>query len=162
MLGWLTQNRVLQGAAGLGRAWSAAVPPLDAKASKAGAVIALHTAGRPVWTPRTYAALARAGYMKNPVVYRSVRMVAEAQRHQGQEKEVLDYYRNNPEALQSLQSPILEDKVVDFIVELASVTDRDATIEDLVEETKAKEAMDAEAAAESPPHKKTASKASEK
>lgn len=51
---------------------------LDQKASKAGTVIALHSAGRPVWTPRTYAALARAGYMKNPVVYRSVRMVSEA------------------------------------------------------------------------------------
>jgi phage portal protein BeeE len=52
--------------------------PAEAKASKAGAVIALHTAGRPVWTPRTYAALARAGYMKNPVAYRAVRMVSEA------------------------------------------------------------------------------------
>ena len=40
--------------------------------------MALHSAGRPVWTPRTYAALARAGFMKNPVVYRAVRMVAEA------------------------------------------------------------------------------------
>ena len=50
----------------------------EAKASKAGAMIALHSAGRPVWTPRNYAALARAGYMRNPVVYRAVRMVAEA------------------------------------------------------------------------------------
>ena len=50
----------------------------EAKASRAGTVIALHTAGRPVWTPRTYAALARAGYLKNPVAYRAVRMVSEA------------------------------------------------------------------------------------
>jgi HK97 family phage portal protein len=56
----------------------AAANRVEAKASKAGAVIALHTAGRPVWTPRTYAALARAGYMKNPVAYRAVRMVSEA------------------------------------------------------------------------------------
>jgi HK97 family phage portal protein len=55
-----------------------AAKPSEAKASKAGTVIALHTAGRPVWTPRTYAALARAGYMKNPVAYRAVRMVSEA------------------------------------------------------------------------------------
>ena len=55
-----------------------AAPPLEAKASRAGAVIALHAAGRPVWTARTYVALARAGYMKNPVVYRAVRMVTEA------------------------------------------------------------------------------------
>jgi HK97 family phage portal protein len=54
-----------------------AAAPED-KASKTGAVIALHSAGRAVWTPRTYAALTRAGYMKNPIVYRAVRMVAEA------------------------------------------------------------------------------------
>ncbi len=73
MLDWLKQARAPVGAGGRSDA-----PGLDAKASKAGAVIALHTAGRPVWTPRTYASLARAGYMRNPIVYRSVRMVAEA------------------------------------------------------------------------------------
>ena len=51
---------------------------IDRKASKAGAVIAIHSAGRPVWTPRTFAALTRAGYMKNAIVYRAVRMVAES------------------------------------------------------------------------------------
>jgi HK97 family phage portal protein len=72
MLGWLRRNGAPpDGAAGDSRL-------LDAKASKTGAVIALTSAGRPVWTPRTYAALARAGYMRNPVAYRSVRMVAEA------------------------------------------------------------------------------------
>jgi HK97 family phage portal protein len=53
-------------------------PAVEAKASRTGAVVALHQAGRPVWTPRNYAALARAGYMRNPVVHRAVRMVAEA------------------------------------------------------------------------------------
>ncbi len=71
MVRWLRQGPARQSAAGAG-----ASAPED-KASKAGAIIALHSAGRPVWTPRTYAALARAGYMKNPVVYRAVRMVAE-------------------------------------------------------------------------------------
>jgi len=69
MLRWLKHGLARQGERAAG---------LDAKASKTGAVIALHTAGRPVWTPRTYAALARAGFMKNAVVYRSVRMVAQA------------------------------------------------------------------------------------
>jgi HK97 family phage portal protein len=50
----------------------------EAKASRTGPLIALHSAGRPVWTPRDYAALTRAGYMRNPVVYRAVRMVAES------------------------------------------------------------------------------------
>jgi HK97 family phage portal protein len=73
MLGWLRQERTRPDVA------SGLAPRAPAaKASKTGAVIAVHTAGRPVWTPRTYAALSRAGYMKNPVVYRAVRMVAEA------------------------------------------------------------------------------------
>lgn len=61
-------------------------------------------------------------------------LMQEAQRHPGQEKEVLDYFKNNPEAMQSLQSPVLEDKVIDFIVELADVTDKDVTIEELMAE----------------------------
>lgn len=50
----------------------------ETKASAAGPLIAVQTAGRPRWTPRDYGAFAREGYMTNPVVYRSVRMIAEA------------------------------------------------------------------------------------
>lgn len=55
---------------------SAASP--EQKASRTGALVALFTEGRPRWTPRDYAALAREGYQKNPVVYRCVRLIAEA------------------------------------------------------------------------------------
>jgi len=48
------------------------------KASRAGAAIAFYHGGRPVWTPRDYAALAREGYQRNAVVHRCVRLVAEA------------------------------------------------------------------------------------
>jgi HK97 family phage portal protein len=72
MVRWLRNGPTRKHAAGSG------APLPEGKASKAGAIIALHSAGRPVWTPRTYAALARAGYMKNAIVYRAVRMVAEA------------------------------------------------------------------------------------
>jgi HK97 family phage portal protein len=51
---------------------------VEAKASRTGAVVALHAAGRPVWTPRNYPGLARAGYMKNAVVHRAVRLLSEA------------------------------------------------------------------------------------
>lgn len=61
-------------------------------------------------------------------------LMQEAQRHQGQEKEVLDYYKANPEAMQTLQSPVLEDKVIDFIVELANVTDKETTLEELMKD----------------------------
>jgi HK97 family phage portal protein len=52
--------------------------PAEAKASRAGAAVALYVGGRPQWTPRDYAALAREGFQKNPVVHRAVRLVAEA------------------------------------------------------------------------------------
>jgi HK97 family phage portal protein len=52
--------------------------PREAKASRAAPLLALQGTGRPVWTPRDYAALAREGYARNPVVNRSVRMIAEA------------------------------------------------------------------------------------
>ncbi len=44
----------------------------------AGGLIAFENPGQPVWTPRDYQAFAREGFMQNPVVYRSVRMIAEA------------------------------------------------------------------------------------
>lgn len=50
----------------------------DEKATRTGAVVAVETLGRPVWTPRDYQTFAREGYMQNPIVYRSVRMIAEA------------------------------------------------------------------------------------
>ena len=52
--------------------------PLEGKSSRTGALLALHQTGRPRWTPRDYAALAHQGFSRNPVVYRSVRMIAEA------------------------------------------------------------------------------------
>ena len=49
----------------------------------------------------------------------------------GREKEVWDYYRNNANALAQLRAPIFEDKVVDFILELANVTEKKVSKEDL-------------------------------
>ena len=50
----------------------------EAKAGRGRALVAVHSAGRPVWSPRDYASLAREGYMRNAVVHRCVRLVAEA------------------------------------------------------------------------------------
>ncbi len=52
--------------------------PPEKKASAAKALIALNRLGAPAWTPRDYASLARAGYEKNVIAYRCVRLVAEA------------------------------------------------------------------------------------
>ncbi len=50
----------------------------EGKASKTAKLIAWTTGGQPVWTPRDLAALAREGFTKNAIVYRAVRMIAEA------------------------------------------------------------------------------------
>lgn len=50
---------------------------LHANETKASPLIALQLQGAATWTPRDYGALARQGVMKNAVVYRCVRMIAE-------------------------------------------------------------------------------------
>ena len=52
----------------------------------------------------------------------------------GQEQKVWDYYRNNPGAVASLRAPIFEDKVVDFILELAKITEKSVAREELYKE----------------------------
>ena len=47
----------------------------------------------------------------------------EAQRYPGQEQMVLEYFQKNPQAMQQIAGPIFEDKVVDFILEMAKVSD---------------------------------------
>src|SRR5205823_7431058 len=42
----------------------------------------------------------------------------------GQEQQVWEYYRNNPQAVASLRAPIYEEKVVDFLIELSSVSEK--------------------------------------
>lgn len=61
-------------------------------------------------------------------------VIAEAQKYPGQEKAVFDYFAKNTQALESLRAPIYEDKVVDFILELAEVTEKDVTVEELIGE----------------------------
>jgi len=59
-------------------------------------------------------------------------MSEEARRFPGQEKHVVEYYRNNPGAIDNLRAPIYEDKVIDFILELAQVTDRAIPLKELL------------------------------
>ncbi len=52
----------------------------------------------------------------------------------GHERQVLEYYQQQPEAMNELRAPIYEDKVVDFITEIAKVTERTVTREELLAE----------------------------
>ena len=54
------------------------VSPTHAKASRTGPLLAFEALRQPVWAPRDYAAFAREGFAQNAIVYRSVRMIAEA------------------------------------------------------------------------------------
>jgi trigger factor len=58
----------------------------------------------------------------------------------GREQEVWDFYRKTPTALAAVRAPIFEDKVVDFILELAAVTDKPVTREELFKEEEQAEA----------------------
>jgi trigger factor len=56
----------------------------------------------------------------------------QARRYPGQEQKVLDFFRNNPSAVEHLRAPLYEDKVVDFILQMASVSERQVTPEELM------------------------------
>ena len=61
-------------------------------------------------------------------------MMKEIQKYPGQEKEIMEYLKNNPEAQQQLSGPIFEDKIIDFILELAKVKEKTVTTEELYKE----------------------------
>ena len=58
-------------------------------------------------------------------------MRTEASRYPGQEQQVMEFFRKNPQAAETLRGPILEEKVVDFVLELAKVTDSVVPVEEL-------------------------------
>ncbi|HXC27945.1 MAG TPA: trigger factor [Stellaceae bacterium] len=78
-------------------------------------------------------------------------LIREAQRFPGAERRVLDYYRQNPDAAGNLRAPIFEEKVVDYIVELAKPADRKVSPQELLAMTEADEAADAAAPTEEQP-----------
>lgn len=86
-------------------------------------------------------------------------VIMEAQKYPGQEKEVFDYYSKNPQALESLRAPLFEDKVVDFILELADVTEKEMSADELLnllEDDEAEEKPKKKAAAKKKPAAKKA------
>lgn len=61
-------------------------------------------------------------------------MRAEAGRYQGQEAQVMEFFRKNPQAAETLRGPIFEDKVVDYILDQATIEDKVVTPEELAAE----------------------------
>jgi trigger factor len=83
----------------------------------------------------------------------------EARRYPGQEQMVLEYFQKNSQAMQQIAGPIFEDKVIDFILEMAKVTD--VTIDtDTLYAAPEETASAKKAAAKKPAAKKAAAKKS--
>ncbi|HZL40207.1 MAG TPA: trigger factor [Pseudolabrys sp.] len=61
-------------------------------------------------------------------------LTEQARRFAGQEQRVWDYYRQNPQAVAALRAPIYEEKVVDFLLELADVTQKKVSRDELYKE----------------------------
>lgn len=89
--------------------------------------------------------------VKQEELYKAI--YAEARKFPGQEQQVLEFYSKNPQVIESFRAPIYEDKVIDFILTKASVTEKEVSIDDLTAED--------EDTAEAAPKKKAAKKKAE-
>ncbi len=72
----------------------------------------------------------------------------------GQERQVLEYFQKNPDAMAQVRAPVFEEKVVDFIVEMAKVTETEVSLEDLMRDP----AEEADGEEKKPAKKKAAAK----
>jgi trigger factor len=59
-------------------------------------------------------------------------MAEQAQNFPGQEQQIFEFYQSNPEMRAQLEAPIMEDKVVDFIIEMAQVNETKVSVEELM------------------------------
>ena len=92
----------------------------------------------------------------------------EASRYPGQEKQIMELYQKNPQAMASIRAPLYEDKIVDFITEMAEVSEKKVTRDELLAEpaneevVKPKETRQKKASAKKAPAKKVSTKKSTK
>ena len=78
-------------------------------------------------------------------------IAAEARNYPGQEQAVIEFLRKNADAREAVTAPLYEDKVVDFILEMATVSDRSVSVDELM-----RDPDDEPAAAPEKPEKKKA------
>ena len=58
-------------------------------------------------------------------------VMAQARQYPGQERQFFEFVQQNPQMRQQIQAPLFEDKVVDFIFELAKVSEKEVSKDDL-------------------------------
>jgi trigger factor len=61
-------------------------------------------------------------------------LMQRVQQFPGQEQQVFEYFQKNPEAMGQIRAPLFEEKVVDFICEMATVSDKKVSLEELMVE----------------------------
>jgi len=89
-------------------------------------------------------------------------VMQQAYRFPGQEQQVIEYYNSNPDALRELAGPMFEERVMDYILEMAKVTDKEVTVEALYAEAEERAKPLKEAKARKAAKKKSAAKSSAK
>lgn len=82
--------------------------------------------------------------VKQDELYKAI--YAEARKYPGQEQQVLEFYSKNPQVIESFRAPLYEDKVVDFILSKAKVTEKSVTVEELTAEEEGADAPKKKAA----------------
>lgn len=85
-------------------------------------------------------------------------VMQQASQFPGQERQIFEFYQKNPNHLEELRGPILEEKAVDFIIGKSKVTEREVTPEELASE----DAEASEGGASESPKKKAAAKSKKK
>jgi len=86
-------------------------------------------------------------------------LLQEVRRYPGQERQIMEFYQQNEQAMASLRAPLFEDKVTDFIIEIANISDTEVTADELAARmSEGDETAEAEAETEKKPAKKNAPK----
>lgn len=61
-------------------------------------------------------------------------VIAEARKYPGQEAQVFEYFKSNPYLVDSVKAPLYEEKVVDYILSTATVTEKKVSVDELLKE----------------------------
>jgi trigger factor len=75
-------------------------------------------------------------------------LTEQARRFPGQERQIIEHYREHPEAIDHIRAPIFEDKVIDFILERAKVTERSVPPSELLKDEEEEDVAAASAKSE--------------
>jgi trigger factor len=59
-------------------------------------------------------------------------VIEEVRRYPGQEQQVFEFIKENPQAINNIRAPLFEDKVIDYLLEMATVDEKSVSREELM------------------------------